>query len=96
MRASEIEPQAIEFLLFPYLPKGKIAAIAGQMGQGKSLVTIWLAKYVTSLGGSVVMLSAEDDPADTIRPRLEAALRRAEYLAARHDFADLIGKDEGG
>lgn len=30
------------------------------------------------------------------RPRLEAALRRCEYLAARHDFADLIGKDEGG
>jgi hypothetical protein len=29
------------------------------------------------------------------RPRLEAALRRAEYLAAWHDFADLIGKDEG-
>jgi hypothetical protein len=29
------------------------------------------------------------------RPRLEAALRRAEYFAARHDFADLIGKDEG-
>jgi hypothetical protein len=30
------------------------------------------------------------------RPRLEAALRRAEYLAARHGFGDLIGKDEGG
>ena len=30
------------------------------------------------------------------RPRLEAALRRAEYLAARHDFAHLIRKDEGG
>ena len=29
-------------------------------------------------------------------PRLEAALRRAEYLASRHDFRDLIGKDEDG
>ena len=28
------------------------------------------------------------------RPRLEAALRRCEYLAARHDFADLIGKND--
>jgi hypothetical protein len=30
------------------------------------------------------------------RPRLEIALRRAEYFATRHGFRDLIEKDEGG
>jgi len=30
------------------------------------------------------------------RSRLEAALRRAEFVASRHEFADLIEKDEDG
>jgi hypothetical protein len=29
------------------------------------------------------------------RKRLEARLRRCEYVVSRHDFRDLIGKDEG-
>lgn len=71
MRASSITPLPVEWLWRPYFPLGKISAVAGQMGQAKSLLTCWLAAYTTP--GGVVMLSAEDDPADTIRPRLEAA-----------------------
>lgn len=52
------------------MPFGKISVVAGQMGQAKSLFTAWLAAWTTPSG--VVMLSAEDDPADTVRPRLEA------------------------
>lgn len=80
MRASEITPKAVEWLHFPYVPLGKISAVAGQMGQAKSLWTMWLAAAVTrgegiNLGrpGTVIVLNAEDDPEDTIRPRLEAA-----------------------
>jgi hypothetical protein len=29
------------------------------------------------------------------RSRLEAALRRAEFIVSRHEFRDLIGKDGG-
>jgi putative DNA primase/helicase len=71
MRASDVTPRSIEWLWHPYIPLGKISVVAGQMGQAKSLLTVWLAAYTTPYG--VVMMSAEDDPADTIRPRLDAA-----------------------
>jgi len=70
MRASTVQPRAVEWFWFPYFPYGKISLVAGQMGQAKSLLTGLIA--ARSQGG-VIMLSAEDDPADTIRPRLEAA-----------------------
>jgi putative DNA primase/helicase len=80
MRASAVTPRAVDWLWFPYVPLGKITAVAGQMGQAKSLWTAWLAAAVSqgqgiTLGrpGDVVMLNAEDDAEDTIRPRLEAA-----------------------
>ena len=73
MRANTVDPKPVEWLWHPYVPRGKISVVAGQMGQAKSLFTCWMAAYVTERGGSVIMLSAEDDPADTIRPRLEAA-----------------------
>lgn len=68
-----MQPRGVEWFLHPYLPAGKISVVAGQMGQAKSLLTAWLVAYATSQGRSAIMLSAEDDPEDTIRPRLEAA-----------------------
>ena len=57
--------------------------IVGDPGMGKSQLAISIAATVTTGGtfpdgekcepGNVVMLSAEDDAADTIKPRLEAA-----------------------
>jgi len=62
---------------------GKVTLIAGDPGLGKSQITAALAGIVTTGGawpvdgarspqGAVLFLSAEDDAADTIRPRLEA------------------------
>src|SRR4030065_2042081 len=59
-------------------------ARAGDPGRGKSQATVSMAAVVSTGGrwpvdrsqctpGSVVILSAEDGAADTIRPRLEAA-----------------------
>lgn len=73
MIASAITPRPVEWLWHPFVPLGKITAIAGQMGQAKSLWTAWFAAEVTRRGGSVILLNAEDDPEDTTRPRLEAA-----------------------
>lgn len=80
MRASDVTPRAVDWLWWPYVPRGKITALAGQMGQAKSLATCWLDAAVTrgegityGRPGSVIVLNAEDDPEDTIRPRLEAA-----------------------
>ena len=66
------------------IARGKVTLIAGHPGLGKSQLTLNLAAVVSTGGrwpvdgvraelGSVVILSAEDDVADTIRPRLEAA-----------------------
>lgn len=76
-RANAYTPKAVDWLWHPFIPRGKLTAIAGQMGQAKSLLTAWEAAAVTTgrhgSPGSVLMLSAEDDPEDTIVPRLIAA-----------------------
>ncbi len=66
------------------IARGKVTLIAGHPGLGKSQLTLNLAAVVSTGGrwpadgkrserGSVVILSAEDDVGDTIKPRLEAA-----------------------
>ena len=84
VRVGDVEPQPIHWLWQDNIALGKLTLMSGDPGLGKSLVTLALATAV-SLGarwpvtgghapqGSVVMLSAEDAVADTIRPRLDAA-----------------------
>jgi putative DNA primase/helicase len=83
-RASDIEPQAVRWLWPKRLPIGKLTILAGEPGLGKSQFTCAVAAAVTNGGplpcdegsapsGSVIILSAEDDAEDTIRPRLDAA-----------------------
>lgn len=79
MKASEIKPERLRWFWQPYLPLGKLSMIAGQPGQAKSAFTVWLAaensrgRLDLSEPAGTIMLSAEDDPADTIVPRLKAA-----------------------
>lgn len=78
MRASAVTPEPVHWLMYPYLPLGKLTVVAGQMGQAKSLLTLWITAEVTKGGldrdsSNVILLNAEDDPTDTVRPRLEAA-----------------------
>jgi len=76
---------------------GKLSLLAGYPGLGKSQVTAGMAAVVTTGGtwpvtgeafgppADVLFLSAEDDPADTIKPRLQAAeadLRRCRILGS--------------
>jgi len=80
---ADIDPQPIRWLWRGWIPAGKITILDGDPGLGKSLLALDLAARVStgrpmpnsasSLPASgVVLLSAEDDPADTIRPRLDA------------------------
>ena len=77
---SDVRPAAIEWLWPSHLARGKLAVLDGDPAMGKSLLTIDLAARLSRGGplpdGSVVprpstsiLLSAEDDAADTIRPR---------------------------
>lgn len=84
IKASEIEPVPIDWLVMGSIPLGAMAVIGGQPGLGKSQIGIKLAAAVTSgVGlpdgstfdnlGSVIILANEDDAARTIRPRLDSA-----------------------
>ncbi len=95
-RASDITPEPIAWLWPGRIARGKVTLIAGMPGLGKSQITAYLAATVSIGGtlpadggksplGSVIFLSAEDDPADTIVPRLMAAgadRRRIEIVEA--------------
>ncbi|MGE0469630.1 MAG: AAA family ATPase [Nitrospira sp.] len=83
-RVSDIQAKPIYWLWRGRFARGKVSMIAGNPGLGKSQVTASMAAIVSTGGrwpvdgtlcelGNVVILSAEDDPSDTLRPRLEAA-----------------------
>jgi archaellum biogenesis ATPase FlaH len=80
---ADIEPELVRWLWPGRIPLGKLTLLIGDPGLGKSLVTVDLAARL-SRGvafpdgaacerGSTIFVSAEDDKADTIRPRLDAA-----------------------
>jgi putative DNA primase/helicase len=81
---ADVQPEKIEWLWPGRIAIGKQTLIGGEPGLGKSQITAALAAAVTTGAlwpcdegrapkGSVLILSAEDDAADTIRPRLDAA-----------------------
>jgi hypothetical protein len=89
---STVQPERVEWLWPGRIPLGKLTIIDGDPGLGKSVLTLDLAARVSrglampdgSPGrqGGVVLLSAEDGLADTIRPRLDAAGADCERILA--------------
>jgi putative DNA primase/helicase len=73
IRASDVKPEAMEFLWLDRIPKGTLTMIGGRPGQGKSLLSTYLAAEVTRGGGAVVMSNPEDALAWVKMPRLLAA-----------------------
>jgi hypothetical protein len=84
VRTSDIVPEKVEWLWHGFIARGRHTGLAGYPGQGKSHVGIDLAAAVSTgrdfpggapngKAGDVIILSAEDGPADTIVPRLMAA-----------------------
>ena len=83
-RASDIQPERLEWIWARRIARGKLMLIGGPPGLGKSQVTANIAATVSVGGdwpcnegsapeGDVIILSAEDGIADTIVPRLIAA-----------------------
>lgn len=81
---SEVEPEPVEWLWPGVIPRGKLASIAGDPEVGKSYLTAEIASRVargerfpfSDQAGDpehVLVLSAEDDVRDTIKPRVDAA-----------------------
>jgi putative DNA primase/helicase len=84
-RASDIAPMSVEWVWRGRVPRGKLTILAGDPGTGKTTVAFDLAARVSSGrnapgddgcvadAAAVLIVSAEDGAADTIRPRLDAA-----------------------
>ncbi len=83
VRLSDVETEAIRWLSRGRFARGKLTMVDGDPGLGKSTVmTDWAARITRGLPlpdgepgppRGVVILSAEDGIADTLRPRAEAA-----------------------
>jgi archaellum biogenesis ATPase FlaH len=91
--ASTVRREAVEWCLPGRVPFGSVTVIVGDGGLGKSTWTCNLASIV-SLGSNVLMATAEDSLAATLKPRLEAVqadLKRVHFVTMR-----MPGGDEDG
>jgi putative DNA primase/helicase len=80
---SDLTPEPVRWLWPEWLALGKMHILAGAPGQGKTTIAIAAAATVSVGGrwpdrtrceaGNVLIWSGEDDPADTLLPRLLAA-----------------------
>ena len=100
VRASEITPTRVRWLWQGRIATGKMTTFAGMGGLGKSFVSCDIAARVTTgrewpdktpahCTGSVLYISGEDDPDDTLVPRLieaKADLNRVAFL--KGEFLD--------
>lgn len=85
LRMDEVQAEPVSWLWPNRIAVGKLTLLAGDPSLGKSLLTLDLASRISrgtawpdcqeipNPPGAVVILSSEDDPADTIKPRLLAA-----------------------
>lgn len=81
---AEIESIPLHWLWENRIPLGKLTLLVGDPGLEKSLITLDIASRISTGArwpddngnaplGNVIILSTEDDVADTIKPRLLAA-----------------------
>lgn len=92
-----IQAQAINWLWSGWLPLGKLTILAGAGGCGKTNLLLALIATITTSGifpdgskctdtGKVLIYSTEDDPNDTLLPRLianGADLSKIDFIAGR-------------
>ncbi|MGB7216520.1 MAG: AAA family ATPase, partial [Gammaproteobacteria bacterium] len=102
VRASTIAPRPLAAIWPGVLWLGKTTLVAGDPGLGKSMLTCSIAAKVSTgepwpcaserrEPADVVMLSAEDDPEDTLVPRLIAAgadLERITFVRGVREMTD--------
>jgi DNA-binding transcriptional ArsR family regulator/anti-anti-sigma regulatory factor len=79
---ADIKPERITWLWKNHIAIGKLTIFAGDPGLGKSQGTLDIAARLSrgdafpdgsqGMRGDTIILSSEDDPGDTIRPRLDA------------------------
>ena len=103
-RMSSYAKKKIYWLWQDRIPFGSLCTIAGDPDEGKSLITLYVAARVSrgqklydnttdTEPAEVLILSAEDDPETTLRPRLEAAGANLDRI---HLLESVVLKDARG
>lgn len=103
IRMSNVEPADIRWLWPGRIPLGRLTLLVGRPGDGKSFLTAYLSANVSKgqdwidgsqcPRGSVILCSAEDDPADTISPRLIAHDADREHI---HLLTGVMNREDNG
>jgi hypothetical protein len=100
-KLADVRAERIHWLWPGRIALGKLTLIAGDPGLGKSFLTLELASRVSTGKGwpddpattyspsDVILLGAEDDLSDTIRPRLNAAGADSQRISAITGIRDL-------
>ncbi|WP_341678383.1 AAA family ATPase [Niveibacterium sp. SC-1] len=115
--AADVQTEPVRWLWPGWIAAGKLAIIGGAPGCGKTTIAIALAAVVSrggtfpdgvrcALPGNVLIWSGEDDPSDTLKPRLLAAgadVSRCHFIDCARDedgprpfdpARDMAGLDE--
>ena len=93
----DIQTEDVQWLWYPYLPRGKLTIVQGDPGEGKTTFVLAVISALTRGEPlpeceqapepvNVIYQTAEDGLADTIKPRLEAA--GADCACALPGFVD--------
>ena len=91
----DVEPKNIEWLIEGLFPLRGLSVLAGPGGSGKGITVAQIVAYLTTgkpseffpspapVTGTVLLISAEDDPASVLGPRMRAAgadMQKVHYM----------------
>lgn len=90
---SEIAAAHVEWLIPGIVPAGMLTVLAGEQGLGKSMLHARWAADLSRQGKPAILVSAEDAPAYTTKPRLMAA-QADENLVYHFDIERSFGTED--
>jgi len=95
----EFERKKVEWLPSEWpqfkIPRGKITLFVGDPGNGKSFVVENIIAQLTKEHGSRVIVLSEDDPSDTLKPRIEEMGGNSKLVEIIEGTRNRIGQNRG-
>ena len=87
---ADVQSEEVDWLWYPRIPLGRLTALEGDPGEGKSFLALAIAAALSVGSGlpgleekepcNTIFLTAEDSLADTVRPRLDEMKANVERI----------------